>query len=133
MKKEYTIVLLLAVAAIALMCVGICIGEMQSCKLDRINRVEDILERTAEQSGYVSLGVIDGYAISQRNGYTYDGPAIRDELFRRAGLEVPENSWAFDLGEQDGIYLVRFVAYKGSPREPVTEQEVDQVYVYGVY
>ena len=133
MKREYTIVLITLIASIILMGVGICVGENQTARIESIERVEDMLDRTAEHIGAISLGVIDGYAISKRNGYVYDGPAIREELFGRAGLEVPENSWAFDLGEREGIYLVRFVTYKGPMRQPITEQTVDQVYLYGVY
>ena len=133
MKKEYCLVLGAAIIVLTIMVFGICIGEIKSAELERICRVEEVLEETAGRAGYVNLGVIDGYAISRRNGKSYDGPAIRDELFGRVGLEVPENSWAFTAGEVDGVGLIRFVTYKGEMKEPITEQEVDQIYLYGVY
>jgi len=133
MKKENLFVIVAAIIVLVLGSIGIGIGEIKSSRLERIERVEDILDETAMRCGYISLGVIDGTAISKKNGYTYDGPAIRAELFKRIGEEVPENSWAFDIGEKDGIYLVRFVAYKGQQCGAVTDQEVEKTYIYGVY
>lgn len=134
MKKEYTFIVLMSIVTLVVMTIGICIGEAQAEKFRRIDRVNDVLERTAEQTGYVNLGVIDGTEISKRNGMLYDGPAIREELFGRAGLEVPENSWAFGIGECEGIYLVRYVVYKTDPHcKALSEQEVEATYIYGVY
>lgn len=133
MKKEYFFVIITAIAAMIFMSIGICIGEIQSSRLERIERVEDILDKTAEQCGYISLGVIDGTSISRKNGKIYDGPAIRAELFQRIGREAPDNSWAFDIGEKDGIYLIKFVEYKGPRQGAVMDQEVERTYIYGVY
>lgn len=133
MKNPNTVIIVAAIAVIILFTIGVSIGESLNNKFARIERVEDILDETARQCGYISLGVIDGTAISKKNGYTYDGPGIRAELFKRFGLEVPENYWAFELGEKEGIHLIRFVVYKGEQQEPVTEQEVDRIYIYGVY
>ncbi len=134
MKKECTFIVLMAIVVLVIMSIGICIGEAQSEKIRKMERVNSILERTSEQTGYVNLGVIDGSEISKRNGMLYDGPAIREELFSRAGLKVPENSWAFGIGEYDGIYLVRFVEYETDPqRNSVVGQKVKNTYIYGVY
>lgn len=133
MKNEYVFIIVMAIAALIFMGIGICVGEMESDKLGRINRAEELLEEVAERGNHVSLGTIDGYAISRKNGKTYDGPAIREELFKRIGKDVPENSWAFELGEYEGIYLVRFVEYEGERHEPITEQTEKAVYLYGVY
>lgn len=134
MKNQNTVVVVMAIVVIVLFTIGISIGESINNKLARIERVEDILEDTAKQAGYVNLGVIDGSAISKRNGgYRYNGPAIRAELFKQFGLEVPKNSCAFELGEQEGILLVSLVVYKGEWQEPITEQEIEEVYIYGVY
>lgn len=133
MNKENVFVVIMAIIALVLICVGIGIGEMESTRIGKIERAEDVLSRTARQTGAISLGVIDGYAVSSRNGKSYDGPAIRAELFKQNGRDVPENCWAFGIGEHDGVYLVRLVTYKGQQREPVWQQEVDKVYVYGVY
>lgn len=132
-KKEYFFVIITAIAVMLFIGVGICVGEIQSSRLERIERVEDILDKTAEQCGYISLGVIDGTSISRKNGKTYDGPAIRAELFKQVGREASDNSWAFSLGEKDGIYLIKFVEYKGARQGAVMDQEVNQVYIYGVY
>lgn len=131
MKKE-AMVVISAMVVILLIATGIYIGEANAAELERISRVEGILNRTAGLSGYESLGVIDGYAISQRNGKTYDGPAIRDELFGRAGMEAPDNCWAFTLDTVDGITLIKLVVYKGEITEPIFDQEVEKVYLYGV-
>ena len=133
MKNQNTVVIVMAMVVIILFTIGVSVGENINAKLNRIERVEDMLEETSKHTGFVNLGVIDGVDISRRNGYQYDGPAIREELFKRIGEPVPTNSWAFELGEQDGIHLVRFVAYKGEPQEPITEQEIEQTYIYGVY
>ena len=133
MKKENLFIIVAAIIVLVLLCIGVGIGEIQSSRLERIERVEDILDETARRCGYISLGVIDGTAISKKNGYMYDGPAIRAELFKRIGEEVPENSWAFDFGEKDGIYLVRFVEYKGQQHGAVMDQEIERTYIYGVY
>lgn len=132
MKKEYFIVVVSAMVVVVLLTVGIYVGKAKAAELERIGRVERALNRTAELSGCESLGVIDGYAVSQRNGKVYDGPAIRDELFGRAGLEAPENCWAFTLDTMEGITLIRLVVYKGEITEPVLQQEVEKVYLYGV-
>lgn len=132
MKSENCFVLFMAIAAIALLATGIFIGEAQSAELERIDRIEDTLDRIAEQCGYINLGVIDAYAVSKENGYVYDGPAVRAALFERAGLESPENCWAFGLDEYDGAYLLKLVVYKGEQQEPIWQQEVDQVYLYGI-
>ena len=133
MKNANTVIIVAAIAVIILFTIGVGIGESLNNKFARIERVEEILDETARHCGYISLGVIDGTTISRKNGYMYDGPGIRAELFKRFGLEVPENYWTFELGEKEGIHLIRFVVYKGEQREPVTEQEVDRVYIYGVY
>ena len=72
MTRENKFTVVAAIVAIVLVMAGIFIGETKQAELEKIGRVERILNRTAELSGYKSLGVIDAYAISQRNGYTYD-------------------------------------------------------------
>lgn len=132
MKRENYLVLVMAIVAIGLLATGIFIEEAQSAELDRIDRIEQTLDRIAEQCGYENLGVIDAYAVSKETGYMYNGPAVRAALFERASLEAPENCWAFGLDEYEGAYLVKLVVYKGEQKEPIWQQEVDQVYLYGV-
>ena len=134
MKKEYLVAIIAAIAALTFIMVGISYGEMINTRLNRIENVEDILYDIASRCGFISLGVIDGTSISKKNGMIYDGPAIRAALFERIGREVPENSYAFELGEKDGIYLVRFVEYKGKTQQgALWDQEVERTYIYGVY
>ena len=130
--KKNVLVILSATLVIILLATAICIGEANAAEREKIDRVERVLKRTAELSGYESLGVIDAYAISQRNGKTYDGPAVRAELFKRAGLEVPENCWAFTADTLDGIMLVKLVVYEGEQKEPIFDQKVEKTYLYGV-
>lgn len=133
MKKYFVVATI--VVALALMVTGIIVGSSHK-ERDQIDRAKVILYNTAKEHGYVNLGVIDGTAISKRNGMIYDGPAIIKELFNRNGMITPENSWSFyDIGETEGVTLVRLVTYKGpvSRRTPRTQQRVDKVYVYGVY
>ena len=69
MKKENLFVIVAAIIMLVLLGIGVSIGEIQSSRLERIERVEDILDETARRCGYISLGVIDGTAISKQNGY----------------------------------------------------------------
>lgn len=130
MKKN--VLVILSATLVIILLTAICIGGANAAERAKIERVERVLERTAEQSGYESLGVIDAYAISQRNGKTYDGPAVRAELFKRAGLEVPENCWAFTVGTLDGIMLIQLVVYEGEQKKPIFDQKVEKTYLYGV-
>lgn len=135
MKKNYFVVATVFIALV-LMVTGVIVGSSHKERSDHIDRAKTILYNTAKEHGYVNLGVIDGTAISKRNGMTYDGQAIMKELFNRNGMITPENSWSFyDIGETEGVTLVRLVTYKGpvSRRTPRTQQRVDKVYVYGVY
>lgn len=132
MKKEFFVVIISAMVAFTFVVTGMYIGGARAAENERISRVEVILSRMAELSGYESLGIIDSYAISQRNGKLYDGPAIRAELFGRKGLEEPENCWPFTFDTVEGITLIKLVVYKGEQTEPIFQQEIEKVYLYGL-
>lgn len=132
MTRENKFTVVAAIVAIVLMMTGIFIGETKQAELEKIGRVERILNRTAELSGYKSLGVIDAYAISQRNGYTYDGPAVRAALFERAGMESPENCWVWTFDTFDGVTFMKIDVYNDDDTRPVTQREVIKTYLYGV-
>lgn len=131
MKRNF-VVIISAMLVFTLLATAIYIGEANAAENERIARVERVLQRTAELSGYESLGVVDSYAISQRNGKLYDGPAIRAELFGRAGLEEPDNCWPFTFDTFDGVTFIKLVVYKGEQTEPIFQQEVEKVYLYGL-
>ena len=130
MKRENAIVVILAALFVCVFITVVYIGETRATERARINDVETALERTAQISGYESLGVIDAYAISKANGSIYNGPAIHAELEKRAGREL-NNSWTFTFGEERGIQLLRLVVYKGQRTEPVFDQEIEKIYIYG--
>ena len=132
MKRDNYLVVVMAIMAIVLLATGIYVGEAQSAEFDRIDRIEGTLDRIAEQCGYVNLGVIDAYAVSKESGYMYNGPAVRAALFERIGQESPENCWVFGLDEYDGAYLLKLVVYKDDDSKPLTQREIDKVYLYGV-
>ena len=132
MKKSNIIVAIFAAVAFLAIAMGIYFGEVQSAELSRIQRVEEALDRTAEITGYESLGIIDSFKVSRQNGSIYDGPAIVDELERRAGRDLT-NSWTFTFGEENGIDLIKLIVYKTGKTDttPIWEQEIDKVYLYG--
>lgn len=133
MKKSNIIVTIFAAVAFLAIAMGIYFGEVQSAELSRIQRVEKALDRTAAITGYESLGVIDSFKVSKQNGSClYDGPAIVDELERRAGRDLT-NSWTFTFSEENGIDLVKLIVYKTGKTDttPIWEQEIDKVYLYG--
>ena len=131
MKKEYTFVIVMAVIVLAAFTAVIWISEAQSSEQARVQRVEEQLKSVASVTGYESLGVIDGYAISKENGMLYDGPAIKAELAKRAGRNL-DNSWTFTFGEEQGIMLLRLVVYKdGEQTKPMFEREIEKTYLYG--
>lgn len=131
MKRENAIVVIAAFLVLAVFTTVIWIGEANSAEQARIKRVEEALEKTAKTTGYESLGVIDGYAISKANGSIYSGPAIHAELARRAGIDL-RNSWSFTFGEESGIELLRLVVYEGEQKEPIFQQNVERIYIYGL-
>ena len=132
MTKKTFVAIISAMVAFFLIATGIYIGGANAAENERVARVERVLQRTAELSGYESLGIIDAYAVSQRNGKVYDGPAVINELFTRNGLETPDNRWATTFDEFDGVLFIKLVVYKGEQTEPIFQQEVDKVYLYGV-
>lgn len=132
MKKENIFVVVMAAIAIIVLTVAVCIGEAKSAELEKISRVEQVLDRTAKLSGYESLGVIDAYAVSKETGYVYNGPAVKEALFSRIGLEVPESYWVFTIEEFDGIALMKMVVYRDDDPRPLLQRDVEQVYLYGV-
>jgi hypothetical protein len=130
--KNYILFGIFVVFVMAFLVYGITVGERQSAELAMKHRVEEALERAAKQTGYESLGVVDIYEISRRNGNLYDGPAIRQELFKQNGLDVPANAWSFWFGEtDDGVLLYKLVTYKGEKTGSIFDMEVDKVYLYG--
>lgn len=132
MTKENKIAMVSALLAVVLLLTGIYVGETKAAELERISRTERVLSELAEKLGCESLGVIDGYAISQRNGYVYDGPAIRTELFKRIGWSAPENYWAYSLTEVYGISIIKLQVYADNDTRPMAQREIVREYVYGV-
>lgn len=130
--KNYILFGLFLIIVIAFFIFGITAGEQQAAELAKKARVEEALERAAKQTGYESLGVVDIYEVSKRNGNLYDGPAIKRELFKQNGLDVPDNAWSFWFGEtDDGVMLFKMVTYKGEKTGSIFDMEVDKVYLYG--
>lgn len=132
MTRENKIVVISALMAVVLLFTGIYVGETRAAELERISRTERVLSELAERLGCESLGVIDGYSISQKNGYVYDGPAIRTELFKRIGWSAPENCWAYSLAEVYGISIIKLQVYADNDTRPMMQREVVKEYVYGV-
>ena len=130
MRREYAFVIIMAVIVLAAFTAVIWISEAQSSEQARVQRVEEQLKSVASVTGYESLGVIDGYSISKANGCIYDGPAIQAELAKRAGRDL-SNSWTFTFGEEQGVMLMRLVVYEGEKTEPVFDQKVSKIYIYG--
>ena len=130
MKKEYAFVIIMVVIVLAAFTAVIWVSEAHSAEQARIQRVEEQLKSVASVTGYESLGVIDGYAISKENGMLYDGPAIKAELAKRAGRNL-DNSWTFTFGEEQGVMLMRLVVYEGEITEPIFDQKVSKIYIYG--
>lgn len=133
MKKQYVaMILFIAVSAIFLT-VGIYMGEAQSAEIRRIERTIAILDRLEKTTGYKSLGVIDAYAVSQETGCIYDGKAIDERLFAQAGIEYSDNSFDFFIDETDDeVQIFKKIVYKGEQREPILQQEIEAIYLYGM-
>lgn len=131
MKKMViiAIVLILGVLGTA---VGVSYDVSKIMENKRRARVEEALERVAQETGYESLGTVDAYQVSRDAGYVYSGQAVMKALFERRGEEPPTNYWTFlvdvDFGETT---IHKMVVYKGEVTEPIFEQEVDKIYLYG--
>lgn len=95
-------------------------------------RVEEALERVAQETGYESLGTVDAYQVSRDAGHMYSGQAVIKALFERRGEEPPTNYWTWLVDVDFGKTTIhKMVVYKGEPKEPIFEQEVDKIYLYG--
>ena len=81
--------------------------------------------------GYESMGVVDIYEVSRRNGSIYDGPAIKRQLYEQSGVEYTENDFDFYFGElEDDVMVFKKVVYEGEVKEPIFEQKIVKVYLY---
>ena len=132
-RKEYLFALLFLVAIVTFLVTGVIVGEAQSAEIARIERIEQTINRTAQYFGYESLGVVDCYEVSKRNGNIYDGPAITKELFEQNGLSVPDNTFTTYFCERDGIMIHKMYVFEGERKltQPVMQQKIDKIYLYG--
>ena len=130
-KKEYLFALLFLVVSVTFLVTGVIVGEAQSAEIARIERIEQTINRTAQYFGYESLGVVDCYEVSKRNGNIYDGPAITKELFEQNGLTVPDNTFTTYFCEQDGVLIHKLYVFEGERTQPIMQQNIEQIYLYG--
>ena len=129
--KHYILVGLFLAVCVMLLTIGVISGERQSAEIARIQRIEKQLDRLAEYMGYESMGVIDIYEVSKRNGSIYDGPAINRQLYEQIGAEYTENDCDFYFGElEDDVMIFKKVVYEGEKKEPIFEQKIVKVYLY---
>ena len=114
--------------------VGIIVGENQSQEIAMIQRTEAYLNNLCQMTGYKSMGVIDGYAVSQETGCLYNGRAIDERLFEQNGMAYTPNQWDFFLTEtDDGVMIWKKVIYEGTEvQEPIWQQPVEETYIYGM-
>lgn len=114
--------------------VGIIVGENQSQEIAMIQRTEAYLNNLCQMTGYKNLGIIDGYAVSQETGCLYNGRAVDERLFEQNGMAYTPNQWDFFISEtDDGATIWKKVIYKGDePHEPILQQEVEAIYLYGM-
>ena len=130
-KKEYLFALLFLVVGAAILVTGIIAGEAQSEEIARMERIERTINRTAEYFGYESMGIIDVYEISKRNGNIYDGPAVTKELFDRKNMEVPDNTFTVHFTDIDGVIVHKLYVFEGERKQPIMQQQIKQIYLYG--
>ena len=129
--KHYILGGLLLAVCVTLLTFGIIVGERQSAEAARIQRIERELDRVAEYMGYESMGVVDIYEVSRRNGSIYDGPAVQRYLYEQNGLEYTDNDFDFYFGEiEDDVMVIKKVVYEGEKKEPIFEQKIVKVYLY---
>lgn len=129
--KTYILGGLFLALCVMLLTIGVIAGERQSAEIARIQRIEKQLDRLAEYMGYESMGVVDIYEVSRRNGSIYDGPAIKRQLYEQSGVEYTENDFDFYFGElEDDVMVFKKVVYEGEVKEPIFEQKIVKVYLY---
>lgn len=129
--KTYILGGLVLAVCVMLLTIGIIVGERQSAEAARIQRIERQLDRVAEYMGYESMGVVDIYEVSRRNGSIYDGPAIQRYLYEHNGLVYTDNDFDFYFGEiEDDVMVFKKVVYEGEVKEPIFEQKIVKVYLY---
>lgn len=130
--KKIAIITIVSILGILVTVVGVSYDVSKIMENKRRARVEEALERVAQETGYESLGTVDAYQVSRDAGYMYSGQAVMKALFERRGEEPPTNYWTWlvdvDFGE---TVIHKMVVYKGEQTEPIFEQEVDRVYLYG--
>lgn len=129
--KTYILGGLFLAVCVMLLTIGVIEGERQSAEIARIQRIERQLDRLAEYMGYESMGVVDIYEVSRRNGSIYDGPAVQHYLYEQNGLEYTENDFDFYFGElEDDVMVFKKVVYEGEVKEPIFEQKIEKIYLY---
>lgn len=129
--KTYILGGIILAVCVMLLTIGVIEGERQSAEIARIQRIEKQLNRIAEYMGYESMGVVDIYEVSRRNGSIYDGPAIKRQLYEQSGAEYTENDFDFYFGEiEDDVMVFKKVVYEGEVKEPIFEQKIVKVYLY---
>lgn len=128
--KKIVIAIIAMVVMVGLLITGISYAETKIGEMKERARMEEALEYLSQKTGWINLGTVDAYEISKKSGLMYDGPGILKELFERKGLSVPENHWIFHY-DFDGVTLNKLVVYKGPVTEPVWEQQIDEIYIYG--
>lgn len=131
--KQYVMIGIL-ILCMAILTIGIVVGETDSAEMMVKQRTESYLNRLQQATGIRSLGVVDAYAVSQKTGDLYNGPAVDRALFAQNGLEYEANSWDFFLNEtEDGVMIFKKVVYTGEQKEPIWQQDVKAVYLYGMF
>lgn len=130
--KKLVLITIVSILVVLGTVAGVSYAESKIIENKRRARVEEALERVAQETGYESLGIVDAYQVSQDAGYAYSGQAVMKALFERRGEEPPTNYWTFLVDVDFGKTTIRkMVVYKGEVTEPIFEQEVDKIYLYG--
>lgn len=131
--NQFVCMIIVLVVSMAFITMGIVVGENNTRDMRIKELTEDYLNQYAQLAGCKSLGVIDAYAVSQETGSIYDGRRIEKRLFEQNGLEFEENTWDFFIEETaNGVLIFKKVVYQGEQRQPIMQQPVKEVYLYGL-
>lgn len=131
--NQFVCIIIVLVVSMAFITMGIVVGENNTRDMRIKEMTEDYLSQYAKLAGCKSLGVIDAYEVSQETGCIYDGRRIEQRLFEQNGLEFEDNTFDFFVEETaNGVLIFRKVVYEGEQRQPIMQQPVKEVYLYGL-
>lgn len=127
MKKLIIILVLVTVSIVIIF--GGAIAITKSVNMDRGERK---IKELSEYTGMEYLGLINTDAVSKKDGYVYNGPAIAKEALKRAGLPEESDVWTIFVDEYSGVSIMKMTVYApGQEDVSLFKKKVLAEYLYG--